>query len=160
MLARHDGHKGKEAALTTYVTAQTYGDADHPKVYRAKRSGFEPQFLTAAWNDEIVLVPYDKSQRIVAISTAVDTGDFTISTDAPAVISGANMSALDILRVAEGGNVINYRREPSKQFTLTWDDLLAMDVLTADEIAAGTISLSSIRNAYTGATIWTGSVNP
>lgn len=149
-----------ETALTAYVTAQTYGDSDHPKVYRAKRTGFEPQYLTAAWNDEIVLVPNDKSQRVVAISNAADTGDWSVSMDAPAVISGANMSALDINRTAVGGNVINLRRLPSNQFTLTWDDLVAMDVLTAEEIAAGTVSLSTIHNAYTGATIWQGTVNP
>lgn len=143
-----------EAQLTAYVTAP--GGAPIP-VYRAKRTGFVEEFLTAAWEDTIVLTPLDTYQEIVSISSASSTGAWSVSKDVPAMISGANLSNL-ILHKTEDSTAVTLRISPKKYYVLDWATLTAIGGITTDEETAGIVNFGAIDNGYTSEVIW--QVNP
>ena len=133
-----------ETALTSYVALE-----GHKAIYRAKRNGFEDVLLTAAWADLLRLTPLDKSQKVVAVSTANAANKFTISTDLPAIVYGSNMSYLQLQRDADG-TIVDFKCDPCEMRTISWTDLLAMDVLTEPEKEAGTITFQGIASGYNG----------
>lgn len=142
-----------ETALTAYVALP-----NHKPIYRAKRKGFEDVLLTSAWTDLLRLTPLDKSQKVVAVSTANAASKFTISTDLPAIVYGSNMSYLQLQRDADG-TVVDYKCDPCEMRTISWADLLAMDVLTDPEKEAGTVTFQGIASGYDGNLLF-GTVNP
>lgn len=142
-----------ETALTSYVALE-----GHKPIYRAKRNGFEDMLLTAAWEDLLHLTPLDKSQKVVAVSNANAANKFVISTDVSATIYGSNMSYLRLQRDADG-TVVDYKCDPCEIRTISWTDLLAMDVLTDPEKAAGTVTFQGIASGYNGDVLF-GIVNP
>lgn len=135
-----------ETELTTYVTADTYNTAGYPPVYRAYRFGFEPEILTAAWNDDLTLQACGRIQGVLSVCPS--TGDeFTVTPSQYVDIFGTNITALSFGYAA--GRVSNplYVSSTDK-LRVDWDTLVAAGCLTDEQIAAGTVTYQWIESAY------------